>query len=477
MSPSSKFHRIREALRKPAEARSLTEKTLISGALITTETVASTLVRIVSSLVLTRLLGPDVFGAAVVLLLAQYILAMLTDLGIRSLIFVSDNNGDPNFLRTCWTLAILRGAILGASMVCIGIVLYQLQQQSFFQGESVYRNEDLPGVMAALGLQFLILGFASTNEFVYEKHFRMRLVVIIKILQQVTTTVVCIIAALIYPSIWAIGIGMVTSAAVRTALTHCLLDGPRMKPRWQKEHVAELVSRGKWVASHSILYLFSATADQILFSIFLPAQGLGLYYLAKQIISIPAQFAEKLNSSLTLQFFVELKERMDVEAFRKKYYRYRVPYDIVLAVCSGGALIAGPTVIDILYDPRYASAGQILQILAVGLPLTAFSIIGGAFNAYRQFRIMAVFYACKTVAIWAGLIVALVYYENETAAFAVVSLHRLVEVVAMLLVARARSWVSILQEARIVPLFAVGMGLGWVFLEVWGSLRMLMGGL
>ena len=78
----SKFRRLSTVLSKPAAERSLDEKLAVSSALTAFEYGISILCRIGSTLVLTRLLSPEIFGLFAIIITFQMIVVMLTDFGV-----------------------------------------------------------------------------------------------------------------------------------------------------------------------------------------------------------------------------------------------------------------------------------------------------------------------------------------------------------------------------------------------------------
>ena len=81
-----------------------------------------------------------------------------------------------------------------------------------------------------------------------------------------------------------------------------------------------------------------------------------------------------------LQIFREIGTHTDRAETRRRYYRFRMPIDVLLALAAGTLLTLGPALIDLMYDPRYSNAGTILQFLALGFPLTGIGIIHASFR-------------------------------------------------------------------------------------------------
>ena len=466
----TRLRKMRAVLHKPVEQRSLSEKILISGALGSIDHAASLVFRLGSTLIITRLLAPEIFGLFAIVMAFQYILLMITDFGARSLIIVSDNARDPDFLRTCWSVQIVRGVFLWGLVLLLALGLYAIQQTGILSPETAYGAAVLPAVLAASGLPIAIRAFESVNQHLYAKEMRFRRITILNVTISATSPLLTILIALISPTVWALVISGVLVNALAAALSFWLFDGPRMGWCWQREHVSELFRRGRWIMSQSAMTAVINQADQLILGAFLPTSSLGIYFLAKQIFSVVPGLIQKLHGTMGLQMFGELVTRSSPAELRSRYYRYRAPIDLAACILAGGALTAAPALIDLMYDPRYLPAGEILQILALGLPLTGMALIRDAFMARKQFHIGALMALIQALSIWIGLIVALVIFEDQTIAFLVIALHRVPEVIVVLMLARREGWIDFWREIRLFPVIGIGALVGWAASALYFSL-------
>ena len=126
--------------------------------------------RLVSTVVLTRLLAPEVYGVFATVLVYLYLLEMFSDLGVRPLILTKEGELSDRFLRTCWTVSILRGFIIALVSVLIAIAIGVMQEYGIFSVDSPYSAAVLPWALAALGIASFILGFQSPLQFVFERN-------------------------------------------------------------------------------------------------------------------------------------------------------------------------------------------------------------------------------------------------------------------------------------------------------------------
>uniref|UniRef100_UPI00261A665C oligosaccharide flippase family protein n=1 Tax=uncultured Roseobacter sp. TaxID=114847 RepID=UPI00261A665C len=68
--------------------------------------------RLLSNLILTRILFPEAFGMMALITVFIGALEMFSDMGIRASIIQSKRGYESNYLNTAWTVQILRGILL-----------------------------------------------------------------------------------------------------------------------------------------------------------------------------------------------------------------------------------------------------------------------------------------------------------------------------------------------------------------------------
>src|SRR6056297_993345 len=96
----------------PMSTISIKGRILASVTLSTLQFLSQIGLRLVSAVVLTRLLAPEVYGVFAVVLVYRYLLEMLSDLGLRSVVLTREGALEDRFLQTCWSVSILRGLLI-----------------------------------------------------------------------------------------------------------------------------------------------------------------------------------------------------------------------------------------------------------------------------------------------------------------------------------------------------------------------------
>src|SRR5262245_38002201 len=71
--------------------------------------IAETLIRLATSLIMTRMLFPEAFGLMAFLLTILIGLSFISDLGVHLIVIRDEAGEDEGFLRCAWTVQLVRG--------------------------------------------------------------------------------------------------------------------------------------------------------------------------------------------------------------------------------------------------------------------------------------------------------------------------------------------------------------------------------
>jgi O-antigen/teichoic acid export membrane protein len=414
--------------------------------------------RIVSNLILSRLLFPEAFGviAAATALMAG--LVLVSDFGIRAVIVQHRRGADTTFLHSAWTFQIWRGLLLWLALDLVCTVLSFAWIKEKIPADSVFHDSSFPWITAALGIILILSGAESTSTALCQRQLNYRPIVILNLANKITVLPVMIICAEIWPSAWSIVIGTLAGAFVRLVLSHVIVPGPPMKIQWSREDVREIIHFGRWIAVSSVATFLSQQCDVILLGVLVPGSVLGLYSIAKLLVNAGEGLLEQLNASLTLPVLGEVL-RKDPNSLRERYYRFRLPIDIAAGVFSGCLFVGGSFLVSFLYDSRYVEAGPLLQILALGTLCYSIMLIGSAFTAIGQTFINALISISRSVSLL--FCMSLGFFLNGIEGAVVgIAVHRVPPAIILAWISVERNWLSFKKEARVLPSFVLGFLVG-----------------
>ena len=415
-------------------------------------------VRLVSNLILTRLLFPEAFGviAAATALISG--LVLVSDFGVAAVIIQSPRGEQVGFLRSAWVFQLWRCTVLWIVLISLCALLSLPAIRNLFPAGSVFANRSFALVTASLGLTVVLGGAESTCIFLNIRRLNYRPVVIIDLISRIVMLPLVIIWAWILPNVWALVGGALTGSVLRVVLSHTLVPGPRMGLNWEKDHLQEIVRFGRWIAVSSFATFVAQQSDVILLGILMPGSMLGLYSVAKLLVDAGEGLLEKLNSSLALPVLGEVL-RKDPSKLQDRYYRFRLPIDLTAGLLGGGLFASGQFAVNFLYDARYAESGIMVSILALGTAIYPLLIIRSAFTATGDAHIVAAVSILQAASL-VGCMAIGFFAFGLLGIVGGVALHRIIPSIAIIFLAYKRDWISARQELRLVPAFLVGVLLG-----------------
>ena len=321
-------------------------------------------IRFVSSLVMTRLLVPEMFGVMAITSLVMAGLAMFSDLGLRQNAVQSKRGEEASFLNTVWILQIARGFLLWFMAGLLSLVIAFANHQGFMPTGSVYSAAELPYVIAVASAGVAIAGFESTKVYEASRHLLLSRLTLIEIVVQMVAFGCMLAWVAVDRTIWALVAGGIVSYLLRAVLSHTHLEGISNRLQWDQDAFKEIVSYGKWIFASSILGFLVKSGDRILLGALVSTGTLGVYEIAYSIFEAIEQLFSKImvNVSFPALSQIARERRSDL---RKTYYKFHLPIASLAYFISGALFVAGPSLIAVLYDERYREAGWMLSILAI----------------------------------------------------------------------------------------------------------------
>lgn len=415
-------------------------------------------VRLLSNLILTRLLFPEAFGAIAAAMALIVGLALISDFGVRAVIIQSPRGEQVGFLRSAWVFQLWRGTLLWIILVGLCLLLDLSIIRNLLPPSSVFANHSFALVTACLGFTLVLGAAESTCVSLNVRRLNYRPIVIIDLAGRICGLPVMLIWAWIAPSVWALVGGALAGSLLRLVLSHTLVPGPSMGLNWDTQHFHEIIRFGRWIVVASIATFISQQSDVIALGIIMPGSMLGLYSIAKLLAGAGEGLLDRLNISLALPALGEVIRKYPSN-LRDRYYQFRLPIELSAGLLSGVLFAAGQFIVQLFYDPRYAQAGAMLQLLALGIATYPFAIIGNAFTATGDTHINAYISIIKAVSLIAFIAIGFHWY-GELGAVGGIALHRIVPSVVILSLAHKRNWFGMWRELRIIPAFVVGILVG-----------------
>lgn len=308
--------------------------------------------RLGGNLILTRLLYPGAFGVMALVTMFMTGLAMFSDVGLGPSIMGSKRGDEPGFLNTAWTIQAVRGGLLALAACAMA-----------WPAAAFYGEPMLMQLLPAAALAQLISGFNPTRIETANRHLMVGRLTIIDLISQTLGLALMIVLAYVTRSVWALVIGSVATALCKLALTSTFLPGERNRFHWEPEAARDLVHFGAWIFLSTAAGFLVTQGDKAVLGRYLTIELLGLYNIGFFLASFPMLLSGAVTGRVMIPLYRERPPGASAENFRKLQ---RMRFALTGAFLGLLLVMAffGASLVEVLYDDRYAHAGAIVVLVA-----------------------------------------------------------------------------------------------------------------
>lgn len=356
-------------------------------------------IRLVSNLILTRLLFPEVFGLMALIMVIIQGLNNFSDMGITPAILQSRRGTDRDFLDTAFTMQAIRGVLLW-----LGCCVLAVPAARFYEAPELVWYLPLAGFTAVFG------GVTTTKVESVNRELALGRLTLLELLAGFLSMLITIALAVAIGSALALVLGMVLGAVLRPVLAEWMLPGARNRLRWDPTAVAELFRFGRWIFPSTIVGFAISQGDRAILGKYLSLEQLGIYNIAYFLASFPLLLASAVIWRIIIPVYRELppdQSRANFLRLRKLRMALTGSFVGLIAV----AAMFGPWLVGVLYDARYADAGRLVPMIALAtLPqvvLLGYDQVALAAGNSRVFFLVTATRAVLFVALfWLGVHIA-----------------------------------------------------------------------
>ena len=251
------------------DAAPLRSRALTGSAWTIGEYLFCNVLRLVTNMVMARLLFPEAFGVMVIAGALVQALEMFADVGVGLSIIQHKRGDEPAFLNTAWTIQVIRGLALCAAACALALPYAMLYDQPV-----------LAWIVPACGLIFVINGLQSTNMATCGRSLNLKRVVALGVAEAIVKSSVMIVWAIVSPSVWALVAGSLITYALSAAASHVMLPGIRNRFAWDSDAVSQMIRFGKWVFLSTALTYLAVSSDRLVIAKLVPLAVVGVGNLA-----------------------------------------------------------------------------------------------------------------------------------------------------------------------------------------------------
>jgi lipopolysaccharide exporter len=322
---------------------------------------AIAVVRLLSSIILTRILYPEAFGIVTIVASLTFVLEMMSDVGIVGITVRHEKGEDPRFLNTWWTVRLVR------SLINASLIFLLAPNLAVWYGEPA-----LEGTLRIYSVWFLIYGCESMAFILSIRRRRTQRMNYIELGCLAVSTAFSIGFSYVLNDHLGIVYAMLINRLLTTIASYWFYGDPRPRLQIHKEAIREQFNFARFVLPSSLITLVVSQFDKLIFLRFFDLTLLGLYGLAMNIAGPLDALVDRLSRNLLYPRCAE-NFRNSPQGFVKKYYSDS--WKLHGLALAPPALLLGVAmlVIEVLYDARYTEAAVMLQFMAVRSIINAFA--------------------------------------------------------------------------------------------------------
>jgi len=313
--------------------------------------------RMASSIILTKLFAPELFGVMTLLTTIIVGLTLFSHIGLEDSVIQNARGDEEIFVNTAWTIQTLRG-----TGIWIVTVLLAWPFVRFYpEVHSIW-------LLPLLGFGCVIAGFSTPNLLTLSRHMGVGRLSVLELISQFTLFAASALLALfVTRSVWALAFGRIIAEVVRTLFSY-RLAGRGIRPRFvlERSSVHALINFGRWILIGTVLTFLANQSDRLILSKLTTLSMLGIYSIAFSLSDVPRQIILMFASKVGFPFIAKLAHKPRPE-FRQVLMKYRAMVLAVGAIMLTGTICLGDIFIKHVYDKRYHEASWMIAILALGL--------------------------------------------------------------------------------------------------------------
>jgi O-antigen/teichoic acid export membrane protein len=328
---------------------------LLKGTLLTVSTYGfGQLLRLVTNVILARILAPDLFGIMTIVISLRVGIELVTDAGIGQNIVYNKNANDPDFYNTAWTLQAIRGLVLWL----IAIVMA-------WPVSLLYQYPVLLFIIPLTTIGTVLTGFTSISRFLLQKRLKIVQLNVFDAFISLVSSAGFVLFAYLSPTIWSLVFGDLFGSMATMIGSFFLLSDVKERFHLRKSIASEILQFGKWIFVSSFVYFLSTNFDRLYLAKVVSLQLLGVYGIARTISEPLGLLMGHLGNNLLFPFVAaEYKTRRS--DLREQLAALRAKLLLLAAFGVSVFITTADLAIKILYDDRYQAAGWMLPILIIG---------------------------------------------------------------------------------------------------------------
>lgn len=344
------------------EGGTVKTRVLRSGIWVGASELTLAVLNIVRSVLLARLLSPQIFGLMGLALIALRTFETFTRPGIAQALIARQQDFDEA-APTAFTMLVVRGVVLAALLATAAPWVGRF-----------YAEAELTPMLVAMSSLFVLGSLANINTVAHQRNLDFRRLTYLSQVTALCGIVITVALAWWLRSVWALVIGQIAQTVISVALSYYFIAG-RMSFTFDTAVARDLFRYGKFVTGSSIVLYVATEIDSAVIGKLLGTEQLGFYALALTIANLVTTNLSKIASGVMMPAYSKLQS--DLPALRRAYLRTFGLMLLAVVPATAGLLLLAEPFIGVVYGQKWVATAVPLQILAVFGLLRALAAFSG----------------------------------------------------------------------------------------------------
>lgn len=352
---------------------SLQEKAARSAVWVGLSSFAGAGISFLKSIILARLLMPEVFGLMAICSMIIQGIEIFTETGFTAALIHRQQKFEEA-KDTAFTIWVLRG---------FGLVVLGILAAPWIA--TFYEQPILTIVLSVVSLTFLINAFRNVNTIALQKELDFKRLIYIEQSNIIFNLVIAVALAYWLRNVWALVYAQLASVLISVMLSYLLVAG-RPRFRFDITLAKELFAYGKFMTGLAVVVYLTNQLDNAIIGKIIGMEALGYYTLAYTLANLPTTGVSKIAARVLFPMFSKLQN--DRHQLQEEYMRgLRLLIAIVVPITCVIVVLADEIVLT-LYGATWFPASTALEILAVfGCFQTLWMLNGYLVNALGKPKI------------------------------------------------------------------------------------------
>jgi len=320
-----------------------------------------------ATIILARILGPADFGLFALAFVAIDALGLFKSMGFDSALIQRKDNIEKAANTAFFIIPVL------------GIALYLILAISAPWIGKFLNNQQVVGVIRALGIIFVISCLGKVPAALMEKNMRFRQISIIEVTTAIIFSTTAVVLAILGMGVWSLVIGYILKTIYQNIMFFIYYKW-RPKLEFDKKVALEMFNFGKFLFLGGVVWFLKMNLDNMLVGRLLGVTALGLYAIAFNIANFGADYFGGRVYRVIFPAFAKLQS--DKYDLRQAFLKTTKLISIFAFPFCAILFLLGGELIRIVYGTKWIAAIPVLKVLAfAGLFNTLPIAMAPTFNA------------------------------------------------------------------------------------------------